>query len=478
MTKLDLHKRFQASADVEFAEAKYVRNGTEASFTMIFCDGMVDRKQINGIVLPRIHQALQENGDPPGQTLQQHLQILPVDASDSGKLEEYVFSGELLLVFPEEPFPLRVNISKQPQRTPEESSTEISIKGPRDAFTEDLAMNTALVRKRLKTAALHNERFTVGEHSRTAVSLLYFHDTADAAVVQEVRNRINGLGGKDLTTITQLDERLSGAPFALFPLVDTSGRPDFTAECLLKGRFAVLMEGSPMALIGPSNFYLLLKSPEDAHLPFYYVTLERLLRSVGLLMAVFLPGFYAAVSTFNLDQIPFPLLATVTSSRLGLPLSGSIDFFLMLLMFEVFREAGVRLPKAVGQTVAVVGGLIIGDAAIRAGITSPTTLVVTAVSTVSMFTLVNQSLVGAVSVMRIGVLLLSASFGMFGLILSALGLLLYLACLESFGVPYLAPLSPLHLKEVPYALLALPWFKRKKKSALYSTKPGGGGGKP
>jgi hypothetical protein len=207
--------------------------------------------------------------------------------------------------------------------------------------------------------------------------------------------------------------------------------------------------------------------------------MERVLRFIGLLLAIFLPGFWVSVSAYNLDQIPFPLLATITTARLGLPVSSPMDLFLMLGMFEVFREAGVRLPKAVGQTVAVVGGLIIGDAAIRAGITSPTTLVVTAISTVATFTLINQTLVGSVSLLRIGVLLMSSVFGMYGLIAASLGLLLYLASRESFGVPYLSPLSPPGREDIPQSVLSKPWRRRERRPQYIEpndpTRTGGGG---
>lgn len=203
-----------------------------------------------------------------------------------------------------------------------------------------------------------------------------------------------------------------------------------------------------MALIAPANLTMILKSPEDVHFPGYYVAIERTLRLIGLVVALFFPGFYIAVTAFNFDQIPFPLLATIASVRIGLPISGPMDFFLMLGLFELFREAGLRLPKAVGQTVAVVGGLIIGDAAIRAGITSPATLVAVAISTMSMFSLVNQSLAGSVTLLRIAILIMSSLLGMFGFIISVVALALYLSTLESFGVPYMTPISPPSLRDM------------------------------
>jgi len=464
-----LREAFRDAADVVIRSNKMGQGDAAQNVVMLYCDGMVDHKQINAVIFPQLDAVFESLNTPHAlaEALESRLEAQALaKPHDIEQLAANVFSGELLILFADSQLLYAVNIANSPQRKPEESSTEISIKGPRDAFTEDAATNVALIRKRLKSLSLCNERFVLGRRSQTAVNLLYVKDIADSAIVSQAADRLRKLDTDGVISVSQLEEALSGSPYALFPLIDYVGRPDHAAESLLMGRFVVLLEGSPMALIGPGDLLFLIKSPEDSHLPFYYVALERLLRVAGLLLAIFLPGLYVAVSTFQLDQIPFPLLATITTSRLGLPLSGPVDFFLMLGLFEVFREAGVRLPKAVGQTVAVVGGLIIGDAAIRAGITSPTTLVITGISTVATFTLVNQTLVGSVTVLRLGVLVLSATFGIFGLMVSALGLLLYLSSLTSLGVPYLTPMSPLRGKSLLEGMLAIPWRSRTTRPAF------------
>jgi hypothetical protein len=463
MNEALLRETFMEADDVIVKSSRMGGAGDSFTVVMVYCSGMVDHKQINGTIYPQLDAVMNNLGEPKplAQELESRLEARAItDLADIEGIATSVFSGELLLFFPDAQMLYAVNIANAPQRKPEESSSEISIKGPRDAFTEDAAVNVALVRKRLKSLSLVNEKLVLGRRSQTAVHLLYIKDIANPSFISQARERVRSLDVDGVTSIAQLEEALSDSPGALFPLIDYVGRPDHAADSLLIGRFVVVLEGSPMVLIGPGNLLFQLKSPEDAHLPYYYVALERLLRMAGLLLAIFLPGFYVAVSAFQLDQIPFPLLATITSSRLGLPLSGSIDFFLMLGLFEVFREAGVRLPKAVGQTVAVVGGLIIGDAAIRAGITSPTTLVVTGISTVATFTLVNQTLVGSVTVIRLGVLVLSSIFGIFGLIISSFGLLLYLATLTSFGVPYLSPMSPFSGQGLVRGLLSVPWKRQ------------------
>jgi hypothetical protein len=385
---------------------------------------------------------------------------------DANRLFERVYAGSVILVFSDREAFYEYNIASLPSRNPEESSMELSLKGPRDGFVEKLSVNIALVRMRLRTPNMHVEYFILGTETKTEIALLYMADQARPELVQEARRRLRAIHIPSLQGAGELEELISDKPKALFPLVHYVGRPDIVVQSLMKGRIAIAVDGTPAALIAPGNMTLLIKSPEDAHLPFYYVSLERLLRFVGLFVAMFLPGFWVSLCSFNTDQIPFTLLATVTMSRIGLPISATMEMFLMLGMFELFREAGVRLPRPVGQTVSVVGGLIIGDAAIRAGMTSPTMLVVAAVSAVSTFTLVNQSLAGSVSVIRFFVLIVSSVFGMYGYFVSMFAILLYMCSLESFGQPYMAPLAPLRIKEVAAAMINKPWslFKRGRRT--------------
>ncbi|MBH5317332.1 spore germination protein [Paenibacillus sp. GSMTC-2017] len=432
--------------------------------TLYYCEGMVDAGMFHLGLLPILQKT--ENSRetiPSSQTTEEverhspNKKFMKVDSADVNHLFCRLFSGSVIITFSDDSSFYEYNISNQPSRSPEESAMELSLKGPRDGFIEQLSINIALVRKRLLTPKLHVEYFKIGSETQTGVALMHMSDEAPSEVVEEAKRRLKAIHITSLNGAGELEELLSDQPYALFPLLEYIGRPDYVVQSLMKGRFAVLVDGSPAALIGPGNLLLLIKSPEDAHLPFYYVSLERLLRLLGLLLALFLPGFWIALSSFNQDQIPYSLLATVSISRIGLPLSATMEMFLMLTLFEVFREAGVRLPRPVGQTVSVVGGLIIGDAAIRAGLTSPTMLVVAAVAAVSTFTLVNQSLAGSVSIFRFAILLCASFFGMYGFIIGMFALMIYLCSLESFGQSYMQPLAPLHFKDLANALLQKPW---------------------
>ncbi|MNO96085.1 Spore germination protein XA [compost metagenome] len=224
-----------------------------------------------------------------------------------------------------------------------------------------------------------------------------------------------------------------------------------------------------MGIIAPITLTNLLSSPEDSSTAYYLQIVQKFLRLFGLCIALFLPGFYIALTSFNLEQIPLPLLATISNSRHGLPFPIPLETFMMLFLFEIFNEAGRRLPKALGQTVTVVGGLIIGDAAIRSGITSPTIIVTVAITIVSASTLINQTLSGTTSQIRLIILIASSILGMFGFLISAISVIFYIASLENYGVPYLSPFSPFHKNDLFFSLFKKPELKQIKRPQIMRT---------
>jgi len=461
-----IRQMFANSADVHVDKYALGKQGHERIVYLIYAEGLADTKPINQYVLPRLENivAAEDSATEQGPV---HMDWKPIGGLD--EIPDKVFNGMLVIYFEDSGDLFALDVASPPHRSPQDTNTEISIKGPRDGFVEEAVANIALIRKRLRTQSLSCESFTIGKRSRSYVALLYIQDIANPALIDEVKRRLQRIDIDALLGAGQLEMMLADESASLFPLLDYSGRPDFTADCLVLGRFALLVDGSPLAIIAPTNLTMLLKSPEDLHFPFYFASMGVMLRLFGLVTSLLLPGFWVALSAYNMEQIPYPLLATIALSRIGLPFPGPLEAFMMVGMFELFREAGERLPKAVGQTVAVVGGIIVGDAAIRAGLASPTLLVVTSITAVASFTLVNQSLFGTVSVLRFLVLLCSSVLGMYGFILSVIAILLYMAKLKSFGIPYLAPLSPFNPKDILAALLRKPWYAVRKRPDILQT---------
>lgn len=442
ITLNELKQRFQKTGDVKFQHFTF----QQETVHIITCEGMVDDIFLYELVLPELKKVL-EVSEADNKILenipkfQRHLEIslaLP-DLKKISKIEDcerQLFTGQCLVYFEIGQMLFITNISNKPNRKPEETNIEVAVKGPRDNFIEDLSVNIALVRKRLPTSSLIVEKMQMGERSKTDVALLYFEDIADKELLQKIKNQLRNVKGDIILSGEVLIEDVN-KKLSIFPRTEYTGRPDFVMQALVRGRFALLVDGTTYATLLPTNFFLLLKSPEDNEYPVVYSSFQRILRILGLLLALLLPSFWLALTTFHQDQIPVQLLATVVQANTGLPLPSALEMLIMIFFFELFREAGLRLPTVIGGTISVVGGLIIGDAAIRAGITSPAMVVVIAISTIAGFTLVNQSLVGSVTLLRIIFVILTSFLGLFGFFACIYFTIAYLSYIKVFGVPYL-----------------------------------------
>ncbi|MED1781779.1 spore germination protein [Brevibacillus fortis] len=373
-----------------------------------------------------------------------------------------VFSGNLLMVFEDFHTVYYVETGNPPRRDPEETNTDASISGPRDGFTEEINTNLGLIRKRLRTYQLKFVPYIVGSHTQTRIGLLYVQDQIDPILLKEIHDRMDSLDSKGIVSGMQVEERLSRSPFTLLPEFQYTGRPDYVVNALLKGRFAILIDGSPISLIGPVNFFMLLNAAEDTSSSVFSVVFVRILRMACVIIALFLPGLWVSLITYHQEQLPYTLIATIVKSRQGVPLPAALEVLLMVLLFDLFKEAGLRLPLSIGQTLSVVGGLIVGQAAISAGLTSTGSLVIVALSVMATFTLSNQHIVSSVTLFRFGILLLCSLLGMFGFMMSLLAMVLFFSNMRSFGLYYLSPLAPTSWPDLYKTLFRTPWRKVEK----------------
>lgn len=434
-----LKGKFSKSQDLVWKEHETMTG----RFELIYLDTLIDGNFMNQSILPKLGEA---NEGTAEKTIKARFQAEDVSCKGVDELSQQLFEGNVLFLINER-F-LSIQAGDFPKRQPEESSLETSIRGPKDGFVEDIRTNISLIRRRLNTTSLCLEKFTIGKRSNTKVALMYLDDVIDPKVLGEVRKRLNEVELDLLTSVHELESTVRDTPYSVFPTMDFTGRPDFIVQVMNQGRFALLVDGNPTVSYAPINLLLQTKSPEDTYINYAYVSLERIIRVIGIMVSGFLPSIWIAFSAFNIEQIPYLLVATISVSRFGLPLSAPIEMFVILFLFELFNEAGVRLPRAIGQTVAVLGGLIVGDAAIRAGLTSPTMLVVAAITYISSFTLVNQSLSSAITIIRFGAIFLSTFLGLFGVVLGFILTVFYFSTLTSFGAPYFGSLAPISLKEI------------------------------
>lgn len=428
-----LKKQFDNCADIRFQTFDF----PASNVMLITCEAMTDNHLFNEVVVPRLRVACNQKEQFEEAVLMQKLQLPQLlKIEDLQEAVTNVFSGFVLIYIENLNILLCSNIENKPNRSPEESNLEVTIKGPRDNFIEDLGVNIALIRKRLPTNSLSVEKITLGARSKTKIAILYFNDIADLSILKQLKKQLSAIDTDVILSGELIMERLNKISY-LIPLNDSTGRPDFAMQALVTGRFIILVDGIAYAIITPTNILALLKSGEDNDFPSIFSSLERLLRLFCILIALLLPAFWLALTTFHQEQLPIQLLATVVQANTGSPLPAAIEMLGMLFMFELFREAGLRLPSVLGGTISVVGGLIIGDAAIRAGITSPAMIVVIAISTIATFTLVNQSFVTTISMMRIVFIIITSILGLFGFFLSIYICLVYIANIRVFGVPYL-----------------------------------------
>lgn len=434
LNKKLLKNLFVQSADVSIQEYKF----NERQVMLLTCNAMIDQQMLYETVLDSVKQFLLEyDGDCFEQSITAHLYVPSLTKlARSEDVINAVYAGKAVLFFETENLIYSTDIAKIPNRKPEETKTEVPVKGPRDNFIEDVSTNIALIRKRLPTNSLCVETFQIGKRTKTTVAVLYFDDIVNQDILQGIKKKLTEIDIDIIFSGNVLMDFIDKRSY-IFPRHDYTGRPDFAVQSLVRGRVFILVDGVAYGVVTPINLFLLFKSGEDNEYPALFSSFERILRLIGIAIGMFLPAFWLALTTFHQNQLPLQLLATVVQASTGLPLPAALEMLIMLVMFELFREAGLRLPEAIGGTLSVVGGLIIGDAAIRAGITSPAMVVIIAVSVISTFTLLNQSLVTSIAIIRIFAILFTSILGLFGFFVSLFFITLCLAQIRVFGVPYL-----------------------------------------
>lgn len=436
---------------------------------LIYANCLCDLNSISEYLIPQLTQLFLTTEIQSAADLEERRLFFMNKLSSPTNIDllvRQVFSGNLLLYFESLQSVYYIETGNVPKREPEEPNTDVSIRGPRDGFTEELTTNLALIRKRLKTYQLKYIPYILGTHTHTCVGLLYLKDQIDPLLLEEIKDKLDSIHSNGIVSGMQTEEQLSSTPFTLLPEYQYTGRPDYVSSALLKGRFALLIDGSPIALVGPVNFPMLLNAAEDTNTSVFTVFFVRLIRMASVVMALFLPGFWVALVTYHHEQLPYTLIATIVMSRQGVPLPAALEVLLMVLLFELFKEAGLRLPMAIGQTLSVVGGLIVGQAAISAGLTSSGSLVIVALSVMATFTLTNQHVVGTISLLRLVILLISSLLGMFGYMMAIFGTLLYFVNKRSFGLYYLSPFTPTYWPDLLRVLFRTPWRKVESRPQL------------
>ena len=435
------------------------------AYVCLFADALTDKDLLAEQVL-RPLQAY--TGAPEAETIARCTLSPEVRTARAlSTLAEEVLAGNPVLLWEGADEGLIVGTKKVPVRAVTEPPTDVAIKGPREGFVEDVKTNTSLVRKRLKTGELRIEMLTIGRRSATSVALCWLEGTCRGQIVEDVRKKLAAVDIDAVPDASYLTRFLTDRPRSLIKQTGSTEKPDIFCAKLAEGRVGILTDGSPIALTIP---YLLVEdfqASEDYFVPAYRATFTRFLRLFALLVAVYLPAFYVAAQLFKLQLFPLKLLLTIAGSIRDIPLSPSLEMLLVLLMLEVLNEASIRMPKYVGMALSVVGALVLGETAVRAGIFSTPTIIIVALSGIGLYAV--PDLIETTSVMRLFLLLMAGSLGTYGILLATAAVLYELTATENFGVPLMAPFAPADphdmkdsivkfslrsLKERPHALLS------------------------
>ncbi len=413
---------------------------------LVFIDGLADRSTINLLLqnLMVFARAFGSGDHYPASAIARDLlpgsQIKNTESFET--VTEAVNYGDTVFFFEGSTSALVVETKGWERRGVNRPDIEQTITGPQEAFVENLRANTALIRKIVRNESLYTEFFKVGARFRSDVALMYIKDLANPELVAEVKRRISGINLDFVTDAGMLEQFIEDSPYNLNPQTLATERPDRVAAALAEGRVAVILSGSPFALVVPVTMYTQLHTGEETYLRWQYGTFLRYVRSLSFYLALLLPGSYMAMVLYHQEMVPTELLLAIAGNRERVPFPTVVEMLLMEFSFELVREAGLRIPGIIGSTIGIVGALILGQAAVQANIVSPILVILVAVTGLASFSIPSYSLAFAVRIHRFLYILLGTVLGFYGIAMGLFVQILLTANLKSFGVPYLSPSGP------------------------------------
>ncbi|SFJ33071.1 spore germination protein KA [Paenibacillus sp. UNC496MF] len=450
---------FQHCSDVKFRE---VTINDQPRLLMIYTDGLVD----TDIILSHVLKPLLYKGLPKGLGAMDSLaqmfdqELLPVletmKLSDTTAIAELIIKGHLCLLIDGEPNALIADIQRFETRNIEEPTEETTLRGSKESFTENLRTNTAMIRRILGTPKLKMESYTIGSLTQTEIVITYIEGKVAMEVLNTVRDRIGKIEMEGILESGYIEESIEDFHFTPFQQLGNTERPDVVAAGLLEGKVAIITNGSPFVLIAPVTFWGGLQAPDDYYERFLFVDFSRWIRFAFILFSVLFPSLYIALTNYHQEMVPLKLMTTIAMLREKSPFPTVIEVLLMELMFEGLREAGIRLPSQIGPLVTVAGALVIGEAAVRAGIISAPIVIVVAAAGIASFVIPRYRAGYPLRMLRFPLLILSGLFGLFGMAAGIIAILIHMIHLSSFGTPFFSPVAPLASRRLKDILVRRP----------------------
>ncbi len=442
------------SSDVTIRQFKIARGKKDAA--LIFLDGLVDKKKINDDILRPL---MTQSQTPLSSTLNKLKDsFIFIDSiseqKDFGDVVSKVLEGKAVLLVDGSAGALVMDVKGWEKRTLGEPDTEQVVRGPRVGFTEDIRTNTALLRRTIRDPDLTFYNLRLGKRTKRDITIAYIKGVAQDSLIDDVIFRLKNIETDAILESGYIEQFIDDNPFSPFPTIANSERPDKVAGKLLEGRVAILVDGTPFVLTVPMLFIESFQLSEDYYVHPYFGTLTRWIRYISFALSTLSPAFFVALSSFDQELIPTPLLISMAAAREGTPFPAFIEALIMIIIFEILREASIRMPRSLGQAVNIVGALVIGQAAVSAGLIGPAMVIVIALTAVATF--IVPPLIDVGTILRFVLLIGAGVLGLFGMTIIMLQVLIHAAALKSFGVPYLSPVAPPKINQLKDVFVRAP----------------------
>lgn len=412
--------------------------------TIFFVDGMSDKFQINRCIVAPLQNIKQE----PTQKFSMDFILDSLASFSEMKVNETleqsltsILNGDCVLFVDGESLSASFGVRAWTTRGIQEPPTSITIKGPREGFSEDLKLNMTLVRRKLRTPNLRYKHLKIGKYTNTNVIVCYIDGITDMGLISKVEKELKKIDIDGIIDSAYISSFLSTRKYSIFKQVGTTEKPDILVSKLLEGRIGIIVDGSPIVLTVPFLVMEDFNDAEDYYSKPFVATFKRVLRYIAVFVAVLMPAIFVCASVYHTQLMPLNFLLTLVKSTRDVPLSPSFEMFLTLIIFEILREASVRMPRFVGTALSIIGALVLGETAVNAGLISTPTIMIMAISGIAIYTVPEEE--GVLSILRIIFLALGSTLGVMGIVLGVIFLATYLSSISNFGTPYLMPFAPL-----------------------------------
>lgn len=371
-----------------------------------------------------------------------------LEDNDESKIEKYILEGKTVIAILDENKYLVANTINIEKRTTESPQVETTIRSPRDAFTENLDSNLSLIRYRIQDKTLKIEYIIVGKRTKTTVALVYISDIVNKKYVDKIREKINNIKIDGIMEAGYIQKLISNKETTLFPQIGIVEKSDTTCANLLDGKVCIMVNGSNLALIAPKNFIEFLDSSDDHYDNTYVSLFVKCLRFEAIFITLTLSALYVAIVGFHADIIPSQYILAIAASRITVPVNGLVETLIMEMIVELLREASARLPKQIGPAIGIVGTIVIGQAAVSAGLVSPLMVIIVALTLMASFAIPDYTIMNPIRILKFGLILITGVFGLFGFIMGITLIVVKLASITSYGVPYTAPIAPFYFQDL------------------------------